>query len=207
MEKGKLIESIRQEVLRQQPTLDSSSQAHFLTIEVEIAKAYNAALKEFYYADKNLENAEFDFYAKKYECDVTYANGVHYVILPVNPVELKRNLGIRSVKPKSAISGMVGDFSFIRTSETELEVIRPLEVYCCSKKAFYYKDGDKLILSYPVKEYSFIEKVIVKMLPLFSDFLNTDNIEFPMGEINATAVLLNLMGIRPTNNLNTNDVR
>lgn len=207
MQKGKLIESIRQEILRQQPTLDSNKQAHFLTIEVEVGKAYNSALKAFYANDRNLENGELDFYAKKYTIAVSESYGVRFATLPVQPIELKKNLGIRSVKPKSSISGQVGEFSFIRTSETELELIKNLEVYCCSKKAFYYKDGGRLVLSYPIPEYSLVKSVEVKLLPSFADFAMTDNIEFPMGEMEATMALLQIMGIRPTNNLNADDVQ
>lgn len=206
MEKGKLIESIRQAVLRQQPTQDSNKHAHFLTIEAEVGKAYNSVLKEFYQDDKNLENAELDFYAKKYEIPVSKANGVYYAALPVVPIQLKRNLGIRSVKPKSTISGKVG-FSFIRTSETEIEVVKALEVYCCSKKAFYYLDGNRIVLDYPIAEYNLVSKVIVKLLPHFEDFAMTDNIEFPVGEARATDILLNQMGIRVVNNLNANDAK
>lgn len=207
MEKGKLIESIRQEVLRQQATLDSNKFVHFLTIEAEIGKAYNSALKEFYSNDRNLENAELDFYAKKYDVIVTESLGQYYATLPVTPVELKRNMGIRSVKPKSAISNQTGDISFIRTSETEIELIRHLEVFCCAKKAYYYKDQDKLILVYPTNEYKLITKVVVKVLPQFDDLAMTDNVEFPMGEMNPTAMLLQIMGLRPVNNLNADDAR
>jgi len=207
MQKGKLIESIRQEILRQQPTLDSNKHAHFLTIEVEVGKAYNSAIKTFYNNDKNLDNAELDFYAKTYTLPVTETAGVYSATLTATPIELKKNLGIRSVKPKSSISGEVGEFSFIRTSETELELIKNLEVYCCSKKAFYYKDGNKIVLSYPIKEYTLIKNVVVKMLPSFDDLADTDNIEFPEGEINPTLIILQLMGIRPVNNLNADDIR
>ena len=207
MEKGKLIESIRQGILRQHPTQDSNKFAHFLTVEAEIDKAYNSALKEFYYNDKNLENAELDYYAKTYECPVVKTDEVYHIVLPARPIELKRNLGIRSVKPKSTISGVVGLTSFVRTSESELEVIRSLEAYCCSKKAFYYIDGSRVVLEYPVREYSLVEKVIIKLLPVFADFAMDDNIEFPMGELNVTAALLNIMGIRPVNNLNADDIR
>ena len=207
MEKGKLIESIRQEILRQSPTLDSNKFANFQVIEVEVGKAYNSALKEFYYQDRNLENAELDFYAKKYTVSVKESAGVRYIELPVQPIELKRNLGIRSVKPKSNISGETGSTSFIRTSETEYELIQNLEVHCCSKKAFYYIDGCNVVLKAPMKEYDLIEKVDIKLLPSFEDLAMTDNIEFPMGEVNATATLLQLMGIRQVNNLNADDAR
>lgn len=207
MLKGKLIESIRQELLRQSPNQDSNKFAHFLTIEQEVGKAYTTALKEFYLADKNLENADLDYYSKSYTLPVVHDTNRYYVTLTATPVELKRNLGIRSVKPKSSISGITGDFSFIRTSESELEIIRNLEVWCCTKKAFYYKDGNSIILAYPNAEYNLIENVVVKMLPSFSDFEMTDNIEFPMGELNATSALLNIMGIRPVNNLNADDIR
>jgi hypothetical protein len=207
MEKGKLIESIRQELLRQSPNQDSNKFAHFLTIEVEIGKAYTSALKEFYLNDKNLENAELDYYAKSYTLPVVRTTDRNYVTLTATPVELKKNLGIRSVKPKSSITGVTGDFSFLRTTETELEIIRNLEVWCCTKKAFYYKDGNNIVLAYPNVEYNLIENVVVKMLPSFADFDMTDNIEFPMGELNATSALLTIMGLRPVNNLNADDIR
>jgi len=206
MEKGKLIESVRQAVLRQQPIQDSNKHAHFLTVEVEVGKAYNSMLKEFYLDDRNLENAELDFYAKKYEITVSKTDGVYYAALPVTPIQLKRNLGIRSVKPKSTISGKVG-FSFIRTSESEIEVVKDLEVWCCSKKAFYWIDGSRIVLDYPVKEYTLVEKVIVKLLPHFEDFAMTDNIEFPTGEAKATEILMQMIGIRVINNLNANDAK
>jgi hypothetical protein len=206
MEKGKLIESIRQAILRQQPVQDSNKHAHFLTVEAEVGKAYNSVLKEFYQDDKNLENAELDFFAKKYDCAVKKLLGVYYVDLPVTPIQLKRNLGIRSVKPKSTISGQIG-LSFIRTSETEIEIIKDLEVWCCSKKAFYYIDGTRIVLDYPVKEYNLVEMVVVKLLPHFEDFAMTDNIEFPMGESKATEILMQMMGIRVVNNLNANDAK
>ena len=45
------------------------------------------------------------------------------------------------------------------------------------------------------------------MLPSFDDLADTDNIEFPEGEINPTLIILQLMGIRPVNNLNADDIR
>lgn len=206
MQKGKLIESIRQEILRQQPNQDSNKFAHFLTVEVEIGKAYNTMLKEFYDIDKNLENAELDYFAKKYECTVSKSSGQYYANLPVVPIQLKRNLGIRSVKPKSTISGTTGT-SFIRTSESEIEVIKDLEIWCCSKKAFYWIDGTRIVLDYPVTEYNLVETVLVKLLPHFEDFAITDNIEFPTGEAKPTEILMQMMGIRMVNNLNANDAK
>jgi hypothetical protein len=206
MEKGKLIESIRQAILRQQPVQDSNKHAHFLTVEAEVGKAYNSVLKEFYQDDKNLENAELDFFAKKYDCTIKKLNGLYYADLPVVPIQLKRNLGMRSVKPKSTISGKIGE-SFIRTSETEIEIVKDLEVFCCSKKAFYWLDGTRIVLDYPVTEYNLVETVQVKLLPHFEDFAMTDNIEFPMGEAKATEILMQMMGIRVVNNLNANDAK
>src|SRR5690606_20139725 len=117
--------------------------------------------KEIYNDDNNLMDAELDYFAKKYECPVKKSSGQHYAELPVKPIQLKRNLGIRSVKPKSSISGKVGN-SFIRTSESEMEIVKDLEVYCCNKKAFYYIDGGRIALDYPAKEYSLVETVVVK---------------------------------------------
>ena len=203
MIKGKLIESIRQAVLRQSPTQDSNKYAHFLTIEQELAKAYNSAVKTFYADDRNLDNYELDYYCKKYELDVDKEYGKYFVTLTATPVDLKRNLGIRTVRPVSTLSNEAGDITFVRTNETELELIKQLEVWCCGKKAFYYKDGNRLVFEYPVNEYALIEKVTVKQVTQFEDFENTDDIPFPLGELAITGNILQLLGIRAIDNINT----
>lgn len=203
MIKGKLIESIRQAVLRQSPTQDSNKFAHFLTIEQELAKAYNTSVKAFYADDRNLDNYELDYYCKKYTLDVNKQYNRWFVTLPATPVDLKKNLGIRSVKPVSTFTNERGDTSFVRTTETEMELIKQLDMWCCIKKAYYWKDGSSLVFEYPINEFALIEKVDVKMVTQFEDLSNDDDVVFPLGELNATQALLQLMGVRPTDNINT----
>lgn len=215
MIKSKLVESVRQLVLRQQPTQDSLKQVHPAVIEAELSKAYNTVVKQFYGKDINLMDAELDFYCKSYDLPVsqesytetnmvnvsnTIYTGRRYVTLTARPIELKRNLGFRSVKPKN------GSVSFIRSSETEIESIRDLDVFCCMNKVFYYLNGNKLMFETAIKEFDIIPVVTVKMLVSFDDFADTDNIEFPVGEEMAMELILRTMGFRPTDNTN-DDVR
>jgi hypothetical protein len=209
--KSKLIESIRQLILKQQPTQDSLKAVHPAVIEAEISKAYNSIMKQFYDNDIRLMDAELDFFAKKYPVtliDESYTDynmlgeafivytGKKYMTLPARPVELKRNLGIRYVKPQ------YGNVNFVRTSETELDTIRGLEIYCCSGNIFYYMDGNKIIFDFPIDDLKNVDRVFVKLLPLFEEFEDSDNIEVPGGEDSLSKMILQLMGYRLTDNTN-----
>ena len=120
--------------------------------------------------------------------------------LPAQPIGMKNNLGIRYVRPTN------GNFSFVRVTDTEMESLMELEIYCCSKKAFFYLDGKRIVFNFPVKEYSLIPSVSIKLLPIFSDFEDIDNIDFPGGGKIPTDMVLETMGFRPTDNIN-DDVR
>lgn len=201
MTKSELVSSIRQLILRQHPTQDSLKIAHPAIVEAEIAKAYTSLLKTFYANEINLMNADLDFYAKKYTKTIkTDSEGFSYVDLPVKVIELKSNLGIRYVKPKG------GDASFIRIRENELDTIRNLDVFCCSKNVYYYIDGARIVIVKSLAEHDIIEQVYVKLLPLFGEFGDDDNIEFPQGEFSAMQMILQTMGYRQTDNIN-DDVR
>lgn len=197
MTKEELIASVQKLILKQNPTQDSLKSIHPEVISGEIAKAYNTMMKSYYANDMVLMNAELDFYAKKYTATIQKdSDGVYYVALPARPVELKDNLGIRSVTPKG------GTVQFERTKENSLANIRHLPVYCCLKHAFYYIDGNRIVFDFPVAEHRLIDQVYVKLLPLFDEFADTDNIEFPGGEVPAMQMILQTMGFRQTDNIN-----
>lgn len=197
MRKDELIASVQKLILKQGVTQDALKAVHPKVVEGEIAKAYNSMLKTFYMNDANLNNADLDYYAKKYTATVQKdSDGFFYASLPAYVLELKDGLGIRSVTPKG------GTYQFVRTKENSLARIRKLPVYCCLKDAYYYKDGSRVVLDFPVVEYSLVEEVYLKVLPLFSEFEDSDNIEFPQGEIPAMQMILQLMGFRPTDNIN-----
>jgi len=201
MTKSELVSSVRQLILRQNPTQDSLKIAHPAVIEAEIAKAYSTLLKTFYANEINLMNADLDFYAKKFtETIKKDIDGVSYVDLPAKTVELRNNAGLRYVKPKG------GEFSFIRVRENELDTIKKLDVYCCTKNVYYYIDGNRIVIDKTTKEHEIMEQVYIKLLPIFSEFLDDDNIEFPQGEVPAMQMILQTMGYRQTDNIN-DDVR
>jgi hypothetical protein len=197
MRKDELIASVQKLIIKQGVTQDSLKSIHPKVVEGEISKAYNTMMKSFYMNDAVLANAELDFYAKKYTEEVKKdADGFFYVDLPVKIMELKDNLGIRSLTPKG------GTYQFVRTKENSLARIRHLPVYCCLKDAYYYIDRNRIVLAFPVDEHSLIEEVYVKVLPLFEEFLDSDNIEFPQGEAAAMQYILQSMGYRMTDTVN-----
>lgn len=201
MRKDELISSVQKLILKQSVTQDSIKFVHPKVVEGEIAKAYSTLMKTYYADPRNLMDAELDFFAKKYTKEVkTDSDGFYYVDLPVRLVQLTANLGLRSVKPKG------GTQSFVRTTEGFMETIRKLPAYCCLKDAYYYLDGNKIVLDFPMAEHAMVEEVYIKVLPLFEEFSDSDNIEFPGGDANAMNIILQTMGFRPTDNVN-DDVR
>lgn len=197
MRKEELIASIQKLILKQSPTQDSLKFVHPKVVETEIAKAYRSVAQMFYSNDVNLMNAEFDFYSKKYTKTVKIDSDKRfYVDLPAKIISLKNNLGLRYVKPKG------GDFSFIRTRENELDVVRKLPVYCCMKDAYFYLDGNKVMFDFPIPEHRLIEEVYVKLLPEFEEFEDSDNISIPGGDSEAQNMILQFMGFRPSDNVN-----
>ncbi len=201
MRKDELIASVQKLIVKQGLTQDSLKSVHPKVVEGEISKAYNSLMKAFYQDPINLMNAELDFFAKKYTASIQRdVDGFYYVDLPARPVQLIDNLGVRSVRPKG------GEQSFIRSSEVAMESIRRLPIYCCMKDGYYYLDGNKIMFDFPIKEHHIVEEVYLKILPLFEEFDDSDNIEFPQGDAPAMQMILTLMGIRPTDNIN-DDVR
>jgi hypothetical protein len=197
MRKDELIASVQKLILKQGVTQDSLKSVHPKVVEGEISKAYNTLMKSYYANDIVLMNAELDFFAKKYTKPVKKdSDGFFYVDLPARTIELKDNLGIRSLTPKG------GKYQFVRTKENSLARIRKLPVYCCMKDAYFYIDGTRIVLDFPVAEYALVEEIYVKLLPLFEEFLDSDNIEFPGGDASAMQIVLQMMGIRLTDNVN-----
>lgn len=198
MIKGALIEAIKFEVLKQSATQDSLKQAHPKDIEYQVSLAYSSLLKQFFADSRNLMATDFDFYAKKYTLAIatdTAIPSMRYVTLTALPFELQDGMGVRSVRP------LGGSYSFDRTTEDAIETYRSLEAFGASD-ALYYKDGNKLMFVYNKDKMKMITQVVVKLIPHFEDFIMTDNIEFPMGEAEAAKTILQLMGIRPTDNVN-----
>lgn len=200
MRKDELIASVQKLIVRQNPTQDSLKFAHPKVVEGEIAKAYRTLMVQYYSDDENLNNAELDFYAKKYRETIKVENGQFYIDLPVKPIDLRNGLGMRYVKP-------VGGYAdFVRMKESELSTIRNLSMYCCMGKAFYYLDGKRIVFDFPVPEHRLVKEVDIKVLPNFNDFDDDDDIQFPSGDVAAMQMILEIMGIRPTDNIN-DDVR
>lgn len=197
-----LIASVQKAIVKQSEiTQDSIKLVHPQVVSDEIAKVYSQIIKTFYSSNVNLVSSDLSYYSKKYDQPVKKTDaGVFYVDLPVRPIGLKNNLGVRSVKPVD------GDFSFVRSSEGELETLRSLEIYRMARKAYYYHEPGKLVFDFPCAEYSLVPAVTIRLLPHFEDFDDKDNIEFPMGEMEATTMVLQAMGYRQTDNVN-DDVR
>jgi hypothetical protein len=144
--------------------------------------------------------ADFDYYAKKYNSNAvqTDSDDIRYIQLPAKVIDLPMGTGLVHARARG------GKINFHRVTEAELDSIRNLEIYCCSGKVFYYKDGDRIVLDSPINEFGLIESVDLKLVVPFSEFLDTDDIHLPTGDMVVSSMILELMGYKPTDNTNDN---
>jgi hypothetical protein len=199
MLKQYLIDSVTELVLKQSPNQDSNKRVHPKIIEAEISKAYDSILKTYFAKEGSLFDVDSEYFCKSYQLALKKeTSGRHYCDLTVQPMFLRNNLGLRSIRP------LDGDVSFVRTSENELETFRRTHAYQGSNSAFYYLSGKKIIFDFHVLELGMADEVTVKLIPSFMDFADSDNIEFPYGEKDAMLMILQAMGFRPTDNTNDN---
>lgn len=199
MQKQYLIDSVTELVIKQSPNQDSAKRAHPRIIEAEISKAYDSILKMYFAKEGSLFDVDSEYFCKSYQVALKKGtNGKFYCDLTAQPMFLKNNLGLRSVRP------LDGDVSFVRTSETELETFRKTHAYQGSNSAFYYLSGKKIMFDFHILEQSLTDEVTVKIIPSFMDFNDSDNIEFPYGEKDAMLMILQIMGFRPSDNTNDN---
>lgn len=199
MNKLQLIFSVKSEIQKQSPTQDGLKFVHSQDVEVEIAKAYEAAINQFFLTPELKDNYDLDYFSKTYEQTLKQTSSKElYVDLPANPIAIPGGLGVRLVRPKDS------HVLISRISEAEYMNLMNLEAFCCSPIPFCYVDidGSKIVFQANRPEYKLMDKIIVKLLPKFTDFADSDEINTPGGDYNITQMVLQLMGFRPTDNTN-----
>ncbi len=199
MRKDELIFSVKGVIEGQAATQDGLKFVHPQEIEFEIAKAYEAAVIQFFDAPEISNNYDLDYFSKTYSETLKENSAKElYVTLPATPISLKGGLGIRVVKPK--------DSSVViqRISESEFLNLRHLEAFCCSPVPFCYSDisGKRIVLQTNRTEYSLMTNITIKLIPKFEEFDDADDINSPGGDYSITQMVLQMMGLRPTDNTN-----
>lgn len=202
MRKDQLIFSVKQEIQKQSPTQDGLRAVHSQDVEFEIAKAYEAAVIEFFMNPDFKDSFDADYFSKTYEKTTKGATGFElYVDLPASPIALPGGSGIRIVRPKDSY------VAINRISESEFMNLRHLEAFACSPTPFCFSDisGKRIVLQGNRPEYKLLDTITIKLLPKFNEFDDSDDINTPGGDYNLTTAVLKIMGIRPTDNTNDDD--
>jgi len=199
MTKEELVFSVKGVIEGQAATQDGLKFTHPQEIEFEIAKAYEAAVIQFFGTPEISDNYDLDYFSKTYtETLKETAGNELYIDLPAMPVSVKGGLGIRTVKPKDS------SVLIARISEAEFMNFRHLEAACCSPVPFCYADisGGRIVLQANRPEYSLMTDITVKIIPKFNEFDDDDDINSPGGDYSITQMVLQLIGLRPTDNIN-----
>jgi hypothetical protein len=199
MTKDELIFSVKGIIEGQASTQDGLKYVHPQEIEIEIAKAYESAMIQFFETPEMSENYDLDYFSKTYtETLKETSGGELYVDLPATPISVKGGVGIRIVKPKDS------NVSIERISESRFMNLRHLEAFCCSPVPFCYSDisGKKIVLQINRPEYRIMDKITIKLIPKFDEFEDDDDINSPGGDYSITQRIMQEMGLRPTDNTN-----
>jgi len=199
MTKDELIFSVKGVIEGQAPTQDGLKFVHPQEIEFEIAKAYEAAVIQFFGTPEISQNYDLDYFSKTYTETLKETTGKElYITLPATPISVKGGLGIRVVKPKDS------SVLIARISEAEFMNLRHLEAFCCSPVPFCYADisGKRIVLQTNRTEYSLMTDITVKLIPKFNEFEEDDDINSPGGDYSITQMVLQQMGLRPSDNTN-----
>lgn len=199
MTKDELIFSVKGIIEGQASTQDGLKYVHPQEVEFEIAKAYEAAVIQFFGTPEISENYDLDYFSKTYTKTLKENSAKElYIDLPATPVSVKGGLGIRVVKPKDS------SVLIARISESEFMNLRHLEAFCCSPTPFCYADisGKKIVLQTNRTEYRLMSDITVKLIPKFDEFDDSDDINSPGGDYSITQMVLQQMGLRPTDNTN-----
>ena len=199
MTKDELIFSVKGIIEGQASTQDGLKYVHPQEVEFEIAKAYEAAVIQFFGTPEISENYDLDYFSKTYTKTLKENSAKElYIDLPATPVSVKGGLGIRVVKPKDS------SVLIARISESEFMNLRHLEAFCCSPTPFCYSDisGKRIVLQTNRVEYRLMSDITVKLIPKFDEFDEFDDINSPGGDYSITQMVLQQMGLRPTDNTN-----
>lgn len=198
MTKNQLIFSVMNVIRGQAPTQDSGKFVHPQDIALEIEKAYDTIVFQ-YMNDPNMkESVELEYFSKNYDLPVKKCAEGLCADLPATPMPLPKGMGFNLITPKNSL------VFFNVLSKEEFVSIRNLEAYCCSPNPFAYSDiaDKKLYLQGNHTEYDLIEEISVSMIIKFDDYNGDDQINTPGGNYPLTQMILEQMGIRPTDNTN-----
>jgi hypothetical protein len=199
MTKDELIFSVKGIIEGQAPTQDGLKFTHPQEIALQIAKAYELAVIQFFGTPEMSGDYDLDYFSKTYEGTLKETTAKElYLDLPANPIAIKGGVGIRMVRPKDST------VLISRISESEFQNMRHLEAFCCSPVPFCYADisGNRIVLQANRPEYSLMTDMVIKIIPKFDEFDDDDDINSPGGDYSITQMVLQQMGLRPTDNTN-----
>lgn len=198
MTKEQLIFSVMNVVRGQAPTQDSGKFVHPQDIELEIEKAYETIVSNYMNDDNLAAKLELEYFSKSYDLTIKNNNGQPYVDLPATPLPIPGGGGFHLVTPKNS-------HVFVSIiSKEEFTSFRNLEAFCCSPRPFAYPEisEKKLLLQGNRPEYDMLDEITVAMVSKFSDYEDSDEINVPGGSFPLTQMILQQMGLRPTDNTN-----
>lgn len=199
MTKNELIFSVKGVIDGQAATQDSLKRSHPQEIAIEIAKAYELSVIQFFENPDMSGRYDLDYFSKTYSQTLKESSGGElYVDLPAKPIAVSKGGGVRMLKPKDS------NVLISRMSEAEFMTVKELEAFCCSPVPFCYVDisGNKIVLQTNRPEYKLMDTINVKIIPKFYEFGDDDEINTPGGDYNLTNMVLQVMGLRPTDSTN-----
>jgi len=199
MTKNELIFTVKAEIEGQAATQDGLKFSHPQEIGAVIATAYEKAILDILGNPQLPGVYDLDYFTKTYTESVKKdSNNRLYIDLPAQPIALPGGKGVKSLIPAG------GSNKIVRITENEWLDIQHLESFCCSPWPYCYIDfyNKKIILQGNRTEYNLLSEIVLKIIPKFDAFSATDEINSPAGDYSISQMVLQAMGLRPTDNTN-----
>lgn len=168
---------------------------HPVIIEKHIDAVFKQIVNEVHKdAIKHCDYGQLDSFTKSYVVDILTdtERDQKYSILPVSPIKLYKNRGVRSVTATKDRS-----YTFIYQENGSDDIYSPLECWQVSDKPRYEIEGNRVYFSEHLKQD--IDKVRINIIASFESLDDTDEVSIPAGQERfILEQVAKLMLIKPT---------
>ena len=201
MRKDRIIESIRGYLLKREAISDDQRNVHPARLEVAISQYFSDVIFNI-----PLNSYELDDYTRTYYGQaIKRINGVDYIELPSQVLNMPNGRGVRFITPPG------NETSFIPCSIRINNITRGLPVGAVMNKTTFRLgqvngvDGNVIVLEHFGDRFKTVETVDVGVIRPFEAYEMDEDLYMPKGtELNMLKAVLEIIGVRYIDDVNNN---
>lgn len=201
MRKDKIIESVRGYLLKREAISDDLRNIHPARLEVAISQYFSDVIFNI-----PMDSYELDDYTKTFHNQaIKRSNGVDYIALPSQVLNMPKGRGVRFVTPPG------NETSFVPCNLRLNNMTRGLPVGAVMNKTTFRLgqingvDGNVIVLEHFGDRFKTVEKVDVGVIRPFEAYAMDEDIYMPKGsDLEMLKSVLQIIGVRYIDDVNNN---